>query len=59
MPNQDSPHIYAGAKPILAIDVWEHAYYLKHQSRRGEYVDVWWNTVNWDKVAENFKKAAG
>ena len=57
-PYQDTPHIYAGARPILAIDVWEHAYYLKHQSRRGDYVDIWWNTVNWDKVAENFKKAA-
>ena len=55
--NQDTPHIYAGAKPILAIDVWEHAYYLKHQSKRADYIDIWWNTVNWDKVAENFKKA--
>ena len=55
--NQDTPHIYVGAKPILAIDVWEHAYYLKHQSKRGEYIDVWWNTLNWDKVAANFKKA--
>jgi Fe-Mn family superoxide dismutase len=55
--NQDTPHIYSGAKPILAIDVWEHAYYLKHQSKRGEYIDVWWNTVNWNKVAANFKKA--
>ena len=55
--NQDIPHIYIGAKPILGIDVWEHAYYLKHQSKRGEYIDVWWNTVNWDKVAASFKKA--
>jgi superoxide dismutase, Fe-Mn family len=55
--NQDTPHVYAGAKPILAVDVWEHAYYLKHQSRRGDYIDMWWNTVNWDRVAENFKKA--
>ena len=55
--NQDSPHVYAGAKAILAIEVWEHAYYLKHQSKRADYVDVWWNTVNWDKVAENFRKA--
>jgi superoxide dismutase, Fe-Mn family len=55
--NQDTPHIYAGAKPILAIDVWEHAYYLKYQSRRADYIDTWWNTVNWDKVAESFKKA--
>jgi Fe-Mn family superoxide dismutase len=57
--NQDTPHMYSGAKAIFAIDVWEHAYYLKHQSRRGDYIDVWWNTVNWDKVAANFKKAAG
>ena len=56
--NQDTPHIYAGAKPILAIDVWEHAYYLKYQSKRGDYIDAWWNTVNWDKVAANLKKAA-
>ena len=57
-PNQDSPHIYSGAKAILAIDVWEHAYYLKHQSRRADYIDAWWNTLNWDKVAENFRKAS-
>ena len=56
--NQDTPHIYAGAQAILAIDVWEHAYYLKHQSKRADYIDIWWNTVNWDKVAANFKKAA-
>jgi Fe-Mn family superoxide dismutase len=55
--NQDTPHIYAGAKPILAIDVWEHAYYLKYQSKRADYIDAWWNTVNWDKVAANFRKA--
>jgi Fe-Mn family superoxide dismutase len=55
--NQDTPHIYAGAKPILAIDVWEHAYYLKYQSKRADYIDAWWNTANWDKVAANFKKA--
>jgi Fe-Mn family superoxide dismutase len=55
--NQDTPHIYAGAKPILAIDVWEHAYYLKYQSKRADYIDAWWNTLNWNKVAANLKKA--
>jgi Fe-Mn family superoxide dismutase len=56
-PNQDTPHIYSGAKAVLAVDVWEHAYYLRYQSRRGDYVDSWWNTVNWDTVAANFRKA--
>ena len=55
--NQDTPHIYSGGKPILAVDVWEHAYYLKHQAKRADYIDVWWNTLNWDKVAANFRKA--
>jgi len=56
-PYQDTPHMDAGSQPILGVDVWEHAYYLKHQSRRGDYIDAWWNTVNWDKVAASFKKA--
>jgi superoxide dismutase, Fe-Mn family len=56
-PYQDTPHMDLGAVPILGVDVWEHAYYLKHQYRRGDYIDAWWNTVNWDKVAANFKKA--
>ncbi len=46
-------------RPIIGIDVWEHAYYLKHQYRRGDYVDAWWNVVNWDKAAANFKAARG
>jgi Fe-Mn family superoxide dismutase len=55
-PNQDSPHM-EGAKGIIGVDVWEHAYYLKHQYNRGAYIDAWWNVVNWDKAAANFKKA--
>ena len=57
-PYQDTPHMDLGAKPILGVDVWEHAYYLKHQYRRAEYLKSWWNTVNWDKAAANFKKAS-
>jgi Fe-Mn family superoxide dismutase len=56
-PYQDTPHMDQRAKAVIGIDVWEHAYYLKHQYRRGDYVDAWWNTVNWDKAAENFRRA--
>jgi Fe-Mn family superoxide dismutase len=57
-PNQDSP-LMTGQTPILGVDVWEHAYYLRYQNRRGDYLDAWWKVVNWPAVAKRFTDAQG
>lgn len=54
--NQDSP-LMNGQVPILGVDVWEHAYYLKYQNKRPDYLDAWWNTVNWSAVAQRYSNA--
>ncbi|MDX1531075.1 MAG: superoxide dismutase [Rhodothermales bacterium] len=55
MPNQDAP-VMAGLKPLLGIDVWEHAYYLKYQNKRADYVDAFFNVINWDEVDRRYRK---
>jgi superoxide dismutase, Fe-Mn family len=55
-PNQDSP-LMKGQTPILGVDVWEHAYYLRYQNKRADYVDAWWKVVNWPAVAKRFAAA--
>lgn len=58
-PNQDNPLMDGSGFPVFGVDVWEHAYYLKYQYRRGEYLSNWWNVVNWEAIARRFEQGGG
>lgn len=55
-PNQDSP-LMQGHTPVMGLDVWEHAYYLKYQNKRADYAQAWWDVLNWEQIGENFDNA--